>query len=174
MFIIDDRSSGTLESSIGTSWRLVTDGVMGGMSKGTLRLDTVEGRACLRLEGEVTLENNGGFIQTALDIGEREAIDVSSYAGLEFAVYGNNESYNVHLRTGDMRMPWQSYRSTVFVSDSWQTVRLPFDAFSPHRTSAPLNLSRLKRIGLVAIGKPFHADVCLGGVALYKNTTASK
>jgi hypothetical protein len=174
VFIIDDRSSDSLTSSIGTAWRLVTDGVMGGLSKGTLRPDRLEDRACLRLIGDVTLQNNGGFIQMALDLAEQGETEFSSYTGLELSVYGNGEPYNVHLRTGDLKLPWQSYRSTLVATPSWQTLRLPFRAFTPHRTSAPLDLSKLRRIALVAIGKAFHADVCLGGVALYSEPASHK
>jgi len=33
--ILDDRSSGTLAATNGTSWRAITDTVMGGVSSGT-------------------------------------------------------------------------------------------------------------------------------------------
>ena len=36
MFLIDDRQSADLQSTLGTQWRLITDGVMGGVSRGTL------------------------------------------------------------------------------------------------------------------------------------------
>ena len=80
--IIDDRDSGTLESALGPSWYLVMDGVMGGVSSGTLTQASVEQRDCLRLQGDVRLENNGGFVQAALDIEKTAAADASAYTGI--------------------------------------------------------------------------------------------
>ena len=49
----------------------------------------------------------------------------------------------------------------------WQSLRLAFADFVPHRTEAPLNLARLRRLGIVAIGPAFTADIALGGVSFY-------
>lgn len=84
------------------------------------------------------------------------------------AVHGNNERYNVHLRTRDNRLPWQSYRATFIATAAWETLKLPFTDFTPYRTDNPLNPSRLKRIGIVAIGREFKANVCIGRLGLYQ------
>jgi hypothetical protein len=76
--IIDDRDSGTLESALGPSWTMVMDGVMGGVSNGTLTPASVEQRDCLRLQGDVRLENNGGFLKASLDIEDTRAGDAST------------------------------------------------------------------------------------------------
>ena len=56
-------------------------------------------------------------------------------------VYGNDETYNLHLRTADLWLPWQSYRATFQAPASWQTVQLPFVEFSPYKTSKALDLT---------------------------------
>ena len=66
--VIDDLSRPFPQASSGGSGELLSDRVMGGVSSGTLRREVVRGRAALRLEGDVSLENNGGFIQMALDL----------------------------------------------------------------------------------------------------------
>jgi hypothetical protein len=170
ILIIDDRRSGDLESVVAGSWRMVTDGVMGGLSRGELSLDTVDGTACLRLRGEVSLENNGGFIQAALDVEGTGAADASDYQGLLLKVYGNNQDYNLHLRTGDVWLPWQSYRASFNAPAGWQTLRLPFAEFDGYRIGKELDLKRLQRIGLVAIGRAFSADLCIGELALYRDS----
>ncbi|MDT8283743.1 MAG: CIA30 family protein [Gammaproteobacteria bacterium] len=167
--IIDDRSSGKLESTSGNSWRLITDVVMGGLSSGELSLATIDDKACLRLQGDVSLANNGGFIQAALDIGNTAAADASSYSGLFLEVYGNDQDYNVHLRTDDVWLPWQSYRASFRAPARWQTVRLPFDQFTGYRIGKELDLKHLKRIGLVAIGHAFAADLCVAKIGLYRD-----
>jgi hypothetical protein len=167
LLIIDDRRSGSLESTLGTSWRLITDGVMGGVSRGTLTLETIDQRDCIRMQGDVRLENNGGFVQVALDIGGTAAADASPYHGIVMDVYGNDEAYNLHLRSDDLWLPWQSYRATFQASPRWQTVQLPFAEFSPYKTRRALDTTGLERIGLVAIGRAFTADLCIGRLGLY-------
>jgi hypothetical protein len=160
------------DSRIGTTWRIVSDAVMGGESVATLHAGRVEGRACLRLAGDVSLENNGGFVQASLDLAKAGTLDASGFAGIELDVRGNGESYNVHLRTADTRIVWQSYRAGFEAGPEWRTVRLPFADFRPHRLDAPLDVSRLRRIGLVAIGRTFHADLCFSRLALYRDDEA--
>lgn len=170
VLIIDDRRTGDMESVLGGSWRMVTDGVMGGISSGELSLGTIDNKPCLHLRGDVRLENNGGFIQAALDVEDTEAADASGYHGLLLKVYGNNQEYNLHLRTGDVWLPWQSYRASFRAPARWQTVRLPFAEFTGYRIGKKLDLKRLERIGLVAIGRVFAADLCIGELALYKDS----
>ena len=166
--IIDDRTSGDLQTSIGTPWRFVTDGVMGGKSDGRLDPTTRDKRNCLRLQGDVRLENNGGFIQASLEIPDTVVDIASEYTGVMLEVAGNEQAYNLHLRTRDLWLPWQSYRSTFTATPNWQTVYLPFDSFEPYRTGKALKVSRLKTIGILAIGRAYQADICIGKVALYR------
>ena len=166
--IIDDRKTGDFRSTSGNEWYLVTDGVMGGVSKGQLSLDTIEHRPCLRMQGDVSLENNGGFVQVALELSDDILKNIADYAGVLLEVYGNDEEYNVHLRTQDITLPWQSYRITFTAKPEWKTLYLPFAEFIPYRIDKTLDINRLKRIGLVAIGRAFRADLCIGKIGLYK------
>ena len=168
-FIIDDRRSGDMSATLGGSWRLVTDGVMGGLSSGDITHDQVEGRACLRLRGNVRLENRGGFLQAALDIERTAAADASGYQGLLLEVFGNDRDYNLHLRTADVWLPWQSYRAAFHAPPRWQVINLPFTEFKGYRIGKKLDLQHLKRIGLLAIGDEFAADLCVARVAYYRH-----
>ena len=165
--IIDDRASGTVESTLGPSWTIVMDGVMGGVSSGTVTPASAGQRDCLRLQGDVRLENNGGFLKASLDIEDTPAGDASDYSGIVMEVYGNDEAYGLHLRTGDLWLPWQSYRATFEAPARWQTLQLPFAEFSAYRTSKPLNVAKLERIGIIAIGRAFTADLCVGRIGFY-------
>ncbi len=166
--IVDDRTSGDLMSNLGTRWQLIADTVMGGVSRGALTPETIDGRPCLRLTGQVSLENNGGFVQAALDLSPDGALDARGLSGIELDVRGNGETYNLHLRTNDTRIVWQSYRASFRAGSRWETVRLPFDGFQPYRIDRPLDLSVLRRIGLVAIGREMTADLCVARVAFYR------
>lgn len=170
--LIDDRTGGTLRSSLGSEWRLVSDRVMGGLSSGELEPVRFMDRECLRLRGSVTTANNGGFVQMALDLAAGKGLDASAYNGVLLEVAGNGERYNIHLRTSDLWLPWQSYRATFEAAPEWQQIRVPFDAFEAYRTSSGFRRDRLVRIGLVAIGRDFNADLCVARVALYSGYTA--
>ncbi|QIE43076.1 CIA30 family protein (plasmid) [Rhodobacteraceae bacterium SC52] len=162
--LIDDLSQPHPRASTGTEWELLSDRVMGGVSAGGLSRETIAGRTALRLQGDVRLENNGGFVQAALDLTPNGATDARRWSGISLDVYGNGEAYNFHLRTADVTRPWQSYRAHFDAPAVWQTITLRFDAFTPHRLTAPLDLSTLRRIGIVAIGRAFQADIAIAGI----------
>ena len=165
--IIDDRSSDDLKSNLGNEWRLVTDNVMGGLSEGKLTLDSLKGRNCLRMRGDVTTENNGGFVQIALSLSKDDVFDASAFAGVEIEVLGNNELYNIHFRTDDLWFPWQSYRASFTANNDWQSHRIPFAILEAYKTFETFSQNRLIRIGLVAIGRDFQADLCLASIKFY-------
>lgn len=170
-FIIDDRTSNSFNSNLGTKWRLVTDDVMGGLSSGKLTLDDVNGKSCIRMQGDVSTENNGGFVQIALPLSDNNPDDkpfnASAYTGIEITVAGNNESYNIHFRTDNLWFPWQSYRFSFIATADWQTYRIPFDKLEPYKTSKEFSPDDIIRIGLVAIGREFKANLCLASIKLY-------
>lgn len=166
--VIDDRAGGSLRASIGTEWRLVTDRVMGGVSEGELALDRYQGRNCLRMRGNVSTANNGGFVQMALPLSDQGDFDATQYTGVELEVAGNNEAYNLHIRTSGLWLPWQSYRAGFRATHDWQTLRFPFSELEPYKTRKKFQQSRLVRIGLVGIGRDFQADLCVAAVKLYR------
>ena len=159
--IIDDRGSNTLAATNGVSWRVISDTVMGGVSSGSLVPTVVEG-------GEVSLENNGGFVQASLDLSAAGLLDAGEYAGIEIEVFGNGETYNLHLRTDDTRIVWQSYRASFQALPKWQSLRLPFASFQPHRIDKPLDTRKLRRLGVVAIGREMEADISIARLLLYR------
>ena len=167
--MIDDLSQPPPRASNGASWELIADRVMGGVSNGTMRREVVRGREAIHMQGDVSLENNGGFIQIALDLApDGASVDASNWSGIEIDVIGNDESYNLHLRTADVRRPWQSYRQSFVARPEWRTLRLRFAEFEPHRIEAPFEPTRLRRLGVVAIGREFHADVAIGGLRFHR------
>lgn len=163
--IIDDFTQPHPRAATGTDWEFLSDRVMGGVSGGGLSRETVAGRPALRLTGDVRLDNNGGFVQAALDLAPGgAAIDARSHGGIALEVLGQNETYNLHLRTADVTRPWQSYRAAFTAPSRWTRIELAFEDFAAHRLDAPLDLSGLRRIGLVAIGRAFRADLAVAWI----------
>ncbi len=147
-------------------WSCFTDRVMGGVSDGTATWEPVQGRPALRLRGHVSLANRGGFIQAATAPSVLDGIEGADSEGLALDVCGTPGRYFVHVRTDDTRSPWQHYGAALAVGPTWQTVRVPWTAFTGSAVRAPLDPARLVRVGLVAGWSDFEADVALARLAL--------
>ena len=78
-------------TSSGSQWQGITDRVMGGISNGSLSRETVAGKEANVLRGNVSLENDGGFIQMATDLALDPSEDLFvhawEYDGVELEVY---------------------------------------------------------------------------------------
>ena len=167
--LIDDLSLAHPLARNGARWQLFTDQVMGGVSRGSAVRDTVAQRPCLRLRGEVSLENNGGFVQAALSVRQQgRPLDAGAFSGIRLTATGNGETYYIHLRTGDTRLPWQYYQAAFRADGEWREVEIPFAAFRPENLRAALDPSRIERIGVVAGKKAFSADVAVARLAFYR------
>lgn len=167
--LIDDFSDPALISGLGPQWRKVTDQVMGGVSNATVSHHVENGEGCLRLTGDVKLDNNGGFIQAALDLAaDGAAFDASAFTGIRLTARGNDEQYSLHLRTTDNTRPWQSYRVHFTAEPGIGTFSFPFSDFEPHRTEEALDVRKLRRLGVVAIGRRFQADVKICRLEFYR------
>jgi hypothetical protein len=146
-------------------WQAITDQVMGGVSRGAVALEDVAGQPALVLSGAVSLDNNGGFIQMACDLmDDGGPFDASGLAALRLRVRGDGVDYGLHLRTTDLARPWQSYRLAFRAPTDWTDVMLPLADAEPHRTDAPFRPDRLRRLGLVAIGRAFRPWLAVAGI----------
>ena len=119
--------------------------------------------------GAVSLDNNGGFVQIAFDLTETGAcLDASAWAGVQLDVYGNGETYDIRIRTDQIARPWQSFRAAFTAPATWSTVTIPFAGLIPHRTEARFDPTRLRRIGILAIGREMQADISIASFRLYR------
>ena len=171
--IIDDMStqSGQPDEEFceagNAKWCFVTDKVMGGLSEGSLEVKKEGNDYFYRMIGELSLENNGGFIQFRTKIKNHPSD--KSFKGVRLRVRGNNHEYVVHLRTKYLLLPWQYYESAFQATDQWTTVELPFTSFKKSNFYQPTNVvsQDIKTIGIVAIGKKFSAQIDLASIELY-------
>lgn len=155
--VIDDFGEGAQDR-----WEYIADTVMGGVSKGQVRFETIDGFRVLKLSGTVSTENRGGFIQARLPLAQPLP---DSAQGIWLRVKGNNQPYFVHLRTTGTLLPWQYYQAKFEVSEQWQVVKLPWSVFNPSEgfsssllRETPL-ASKIKSIAIVAFGRDHQADV---------------
>lgn len=148
-----------------SEWRLVTDQVMGGISTGKLMPSQYQGSHCLEMRGDVSLENNGGFVQMRFAI---QQTPPESAIGIYLEAAGNQIIFGMHLRTLSLDAPWQSFRSSFRPALSWQKFFLPFSQFKAHRTEQDFLLPELRSIGLVSIGEAGPCQLFVRRMAFYQ------
>ena len=164
--IIDDFTQ-VPNATIGGRWSYVSDRVMGGVSDGNGSYETMDGRLGIRLFGDVSTANNGGFIQVSLRLSPR-SLDADQYKGLEIDVMGNGEEYNVHVTTTRSFPPWRFYKHSFDTTGSWTRLRLPWEDFTSESFRQPLDPSTINRLNLTAYARNFSADLGVSRIALYR------
>lgn len=147
----------------GDSWSYVSDRVMGGVSNGYAELLDDELGPYARLVGEVSTDNNGGFIQIRRWLDGKALKEAKA---VKLSVRGTGDDYYVFLRTNKARRSWHSYRATFTTSENWSEQVIPFSAFERSNWSLPQSFkaSDLVSIGIVAYGKDFEADLSIQSI----------
>ena len=150
-----------------TKWCFVTDKVMGGVSEGTFEKRESDGIAHYNMQGDVSTENNGGFIQFRTQVENHPKDKI--YDGIRIKVRGNNEEYALHLRTKYLFLPWQYYQASFLATNEWSVIEIPFKSFRKSNFYQPTSVSSIdiKTIGVVAIGRDFRANIDLAFMELY-------
>lgn len=140
-------------------WRAINDGVMGGVSSGRM----VQSGEALRFEGELSLENNGGFASVRRLVDD----DLAKATGVKLQVRGDGRTYQFRLRQ-DGRFDGVAWREEFVTSGDWQTVELSFDQFVPVfrgrsvPQAGPVVPSAIRQIGFMLADKtpgPFTLEI---------------
>ena len=116
--ILDFRSQGSVEG-----WNIVNDVVMGGRSKGSISYHE-SGYAIF--QGNVSLENNGGFSSAQFSFPERS---VGSHHAFLLRLKGDGKKYQFRVRSN--RSERHAYTYNFDTSGDWQTIEVPMDKMSP-------------------------------------------
>ncbi len=144
----DKKSDGGLE------WRVVDDGVMGGLSKGKVGMTD---SGTMRFNGTLSLENNGGFSSIRTN---SVSLDISDAEGLQMRVKGDGRSYQVRLSTDakfrGMEMSFMAEFPTK--KGKWTEVRVPFSQLEGtwrgrSLPDAKFDPSKVTRLGLLLADK---------------------
>ena len=146
----------------GKIWRVINDGVMGGISSSTWNI--TENSAAV-FAGNVSLENNGGFASVRSAVG---TYDLSKYKGIVLRVKGDGKRYNLNLKT-DAEFDSILYKAEFGTEkEKWQLIKIPFSSFSPtyHGFAPPdapkLNTKEIRRFGFLIADKqqgPFRLEI---------------
>ena len=145
------------------NWSAISDNVMGGVSEVNFYEMDDGSIKFYRLEGNVSTENNGGFIQSRVGLN----IKTENYSGVRIKIRGNENEYFIHLRAPRM-MPWNYYYSSFYAGQEWTIIDLPLSAFKYSRDpNSSLRSSRIRSLGIVAYGKDFQAQLDIASIELY-------
>jgi len=103
------------------NWSIVNDDVMGGISTSEI---TINEKNKLVFQGNLSLENNGGFASIRLNISEKNLKDVNSF---EVKFRGDGKIYKLRLRQNNSRVSY----SCDFQSkkNEWTIIKLPLEKF---------------------------------------------
>jgi len=144
-----------------SAWYSIGDRVMGGVSSGRMH----QGEGFAVFEGEVSLENNGGFSSVR---SEPQPLDLSEHEGIALNVRGDGQRYKLGLKI-DGRFDGIVYRAEITpAAGEWATLRVPFEEFEPvfrgsRVPDAPaLAPDRVRSVGLLISDKqagPFRLEV---------------
>ena len=144
------------------SWRVVDDGVMGGLSKG--KIQVAEG--ILTFSGKLSLENNGGFSSLRT---ERLKMNLAGADGLVARVKGDGRTYQMRFNTGarfrGMEVSFKADFATK--KGEWTEIKVPFDQFKGSFRGMSLSKEKfdpgkITRVGLLLGDKkqgPFELQV---------------
>ncbi|MCB5198663.1 CIA30 family protein [Loktanella sp. TSTF-M6] len=145
-------------------WRFISDQVMGGVSTGRVDFHAADGRHYATLAGDVSTENNGGFIQIRRDV---DGLPASATA-MVLTVRGNGAAYKVHLRTRQSERPWHYFAASFDAPAEWTDITLPLADFAPNKDhlQAPVHPTDVRSIGIVAYGADYHAKLDIAGIVL--------
>ena len=148
-----------------SEWRYISDGVMGGVSKGSVSYEDQGGRNIALLSGDVSTQNNGGFIQIRKKIVDN---DLTKARNIKIIAKGNNEKYYIHLRTSGTILPWQYYALDFKVSENFEEFILPIENFKKSGSFlfSQVKPKNIKSIAVVAFGRDHEAEIFIKEIAI--------
>jgi hypothetical protein len=143
------------------AWQIVNDDVMGGVSRSIFRL--TNGVAVF--QGEVSLENNGGFASVRSLPARHDLVGCDAFV---IRVHGDGRSYKFTARTA--RSFDSAIYQTVFTTKKgeWEKHVLPLKQFVPTfrgrvlSGEPPLDPAKITSVGFLISDKqegPFHLEI---------------
>ena len=146
LFVFDDP---TREAE----WRIVNDGVMGGLSEGRFRITEAK---TLEFSGRISLENNGGFASIR---SSPRPLGLHPGDVIHVRLRGDGRRYLMNLYVPGSRTAF-SYRAGIQTTrDEWMEVRIPIERFRAswfgRQVNEPLEVERVHSLGfMLSDGKP--------------------
>lgn len=170
-YLLDDFNSNV--SVLNNPWEGFTDQVMGGISKMRVIRKSDNDGNYIQMSGEVSLENNGGFIQIRQSLASSfRSFNGASFDGIKIRARGEGTGYYIFLRTSSTILPWQYYSALITLREDWSDIYIPWTTFNKgdYGTIGRLNIKKLKSLAVVAYGKDFTANIDVSEIGFYRIT----
>ena len=113
-------------------WRIIDDGVMGGVSQGEFLIDS-DGNGVF--QGEISLEYNGGFSSVHHQF---QKIKVTNDSKILIRLKGDGKQYQFRIK--DKAEAYYSYIKTFETSGEWETIEIQLSDLYPSFRGQKLNL----------------------------------
>lgn len=104
-------------------WTIVNDDVMGGRSSSQMNINSAGYGV---FEGEVSLENNGGFSSVRYQF---EKIKTTGYKKIKIRLKGDGKKYQ--FRVKNKLSTYYSYISSFSTTNEWQEIEIPLKDMYP-------------------------------------------
>ncbi|TMM57565.1 CIA30 family protein [Maribacter algarum] len=124
-------------------WRVVNDGVMGGLSQGIFSINS-EGHGFFR--GNVSLENYGGFSSVRYRF---ETKDTSKFSQIQIRLKGDGKPYQFRVKADDRQR--YSYIANIKTSGDWEILSIEFSEMYPAFRGRLLDLPNYSGIEMTEI-----------------------
>ena len=125
-------------------WHVVDDGVMGGRSKGKLKIKNGDTGV---FSGKISLDNYGGFSSIRYYLGK---LNVKKNKYVTIILSGDNKYYQLRIRSS--RNDRHVYTKKFFAKDGWQEIRIPLDSMEPYFRGQRLRMSNFDKKYISEIG----------------------
>lgn len=138
LFDFDDASA--------SEWQIVNDGVMGGLSKGAIKMDD-DGH--IRFFGELSLKNNGGFASVR---SRPKDLNLNDGDSILLRVRGDGRKYtlNAYVPTRQVAFSYQADFETK--RDKWTEVSIPLERLQAMSFGRPVRNSELQPSQVNSVG----------------------
>ena len=113
-------------------WRIIDDGVMGGVSQGKFSIDA-DGNGVF--EGTISLENNGGFSSMRYSF---DKINANQQSIVSIRLKGDGKAYQFRIK--DKSTTNYSYITTFKTSGNWETINIKLSDLYPSFRGRKLDL----------------------------------
>ena len=117
-------------------WRIIDDGVMGGLSQGKFSIDP-DGNGVFA--GTVSLENNGGFSSVRYQF---DKIKVTKESKVRIRLKGDGKEYQFRIK--DKTSSYYSYITTFKTSGNWESIEIKLSDLYPSFRGRTLDLPNFK------------------------------
>ena len=126
-----------------SSWRVVDDVVMGGVSSGNFEINE-EGNGLYT--GKISLDNNGGFSSLRYQF---DKINVENFSKVILKIKGDGKKYQ--FRVKDNSQNYYSYVQTFETSNDWELVEISLSEMYPVFRGRKLGLNDFSSNGIEEI-----------------------